>query len=105
MLEVEEKGNTSPTLQNLFRLCKLKIVKIREQTCTAVMSRIGFLNMHWAQHYVYLKAMHMHMHSSCKLLSWGGCAASESEGGTKSLPSVLQHCYSTGNLYRNAAWY
>ncbi|GAB1300338.1 Adhesion G-protein coupled receptor G7 [Apodemus speciosus] len=64
MLEVEEMGNTPST--NLFPLRKLKIVKIREQTCTAAMSSNGPLNRHWAQHCVYLKGVHVH--SSCELL-------------------------------------
>ena len=47
MLEVEEEtGNTPPdhppnTQKNIFQFYKLKIVKIREQTCTVVMSSQG----------------------------------------------------------------
>lgn len=47
MLEVEEEtGNTPPRpppqhTKNIFQFYKLKIVKIREQTCTVVMSSQG----------------------------------------------------------------
>lgn len=100
MLEVEEEtGNTSPpdhppnTQKNIFQFYKLKIVKIREQTCTVVMSSQGtspgLLNK-YALHAALCISKGMHMRSSCKLLLSSSCASSESEGEMKSPPSVLQ---------------